>query len=135
MSGIHRSAAAALLGSGILIAAAIIALVIVHAFGSTSCTQGQSGDQPPPAGATAWAKADATVRAGWSAFATEQASSLSQSAADDDVAQWTPDLTGLTPQPQWGFVYPPQPPAGTATPMPTPPPSVGGLTALSDCAP
>jgi hypothetical protein len=126
-------------------AAVVLALVIMHSFGSASCTQGQSGDQPPPAGATAFAKMGpaqrATFLASWPTF--EYRLSLTPDPTPElhfapgetrtYYPQWEMYLTDaqatmlpqMTREP-WMVIYPPEPPAAT-------PVGVGGLTALSGC--
>ncbi len=137
----------------LVVTAAVLALVIVQSFGSAPCTQGQSGDQPPPAGATAWAKLDPGQRA---TFLASEATSEYRVGL---LSEPTPELVGfppgetvtyypewggfftnaeatmlpqLTREPSWMVIYPPEPPAATPMPAATPA-SVGGLTALSGC--
>ena len=116
-----------LLPVAMIVTAAVLSLVIVQSFGSPSCIQGQAGDQPPAAGATAWEQAGPTEQQAWrEAYATQRASRQAQElsgvgleALDGYV---TPDLTGLIPKRKGGLASPPGPPPGT------PPVSVGGLT-------
>lgn len=124
-----------------LIVAAVIALVIVNAQGSTRCLEAQS-DGPPPDAATAWAKLEPSERATMLAQAATHEYYESLTPAPTTEIDLPPGIMSetLTYYPEWGTYFtrdpsdlirvdgwidvrPPQPWGGGA---------VGGITGLPD---
>jgi len=120
-----------LLPIGMMVTAAVLALFIMQSFGSTPCTQGQAGDQPPPEGATAFAKlgpsARATFLAGEATFWYINGQTMT--AQPPEIGIVTPGVSSLTDQ-NWIVVYPE---GISLTPEGGTPAAVGGLTSLSGC--